>query len=228
MKESLCSERWIQCGYSCLYPNVKFGTEPHEIANQSRRRPSACRYSQEPLILVARPSITLDRMTELPRVYAFKVPPEWIDYNGHMGDFAYNIVFSRAGDGLYELFGLDPEYRQKTHCTIYTLETRTGFYRECKLGDELFVDCQVLDADEKRVHMFLRMYRNDTHDLVAVQEALIMHMRREASSPPAGTAMPHAMFEGLMALKKEHERFPRPAETERRIGIRRKTPASSN
>ena len=167
-------------------------------------------------------------MNELPKVFEIKVPPEWIDYNGHMGDFAYNIAFSRAADGVYELFGLDPEYRQKTKCTIYTLETRTGFYRECTLGDELFVDCQLLDMDEKRVHMFLRMYRQDSRELVAVQEALIMHMRREPGSLPVGAAMPRAMFEGLAALKKEHGKFPWPAETERRIGIRRKPPANQN
>jgi acyl-CoA thioester hydrolase len=166
-----------------------------------------------------------NRMGKLPEVYIVRVPSEWIDYNGHMGDFAYNIAFSRAADGLYELFGLDPKYREETHCTIYTLETRTGFYRECKLGDELSVDCQILDVDEKRVHMFLRMYRAGTEELVAVQEALIMHMRREPGSAPAGAAMPQAMFNGLAALKSEHGQLPRPAEVERRMGIRHKTAA---
>jgi acyl-CoA thioesterase FadM len=167
-------------------------------------------------------------MNGLPKVFEITVPPEWIDYNGHMGDFAYNIAFSRAGDGLYEVFGLDPEYRRKTRCTIYTLETRTGFHRECKLGDELFVTCQVLDVDEKRVHMFLRMYRKNSGDLVAVQEALIMHMRREPGAAPVGAAMPPDMFKGLAALKRDHEKFPWPMETERRIGIRRKSAASQD
>ena len=184
--------------------------------------------SHSPLILCFAPRIRLNRMNELPKVFELKVPPEWIDYNGHMGDFAYNIAFSRAGDGVYELFGLDPEYREKTNCTIYTLETRTGFYRECKLGDELFVNCQILDVDEKRVHMFLRMHRKDTHELVAVQEALIMHMRLEAGAPPATATMPQAMFEGLAALKRKHEKLPRPPETQRPIGIRRKGPAKQN
>lgn len=161
-------------------------------------------------------------MRQLPKVYEVRVPPEWIDYNGHMGDFAYNIAFSRAGDGLYELFGLDPGYRRTTNCTIYTLETRTGFYRECKLGDELFVDCQLLDVDEKRVHMFLRMYRKNDGEQVAGQEALIMHMKRKPGMPPVGTAMPPEMLKGLSALMKEHANLPRPVEAERRMGIRRK------
>src|SRR5215208_328111 len=151
-------------------------------------------------------------MSKLPKVYANRVPAEWIDYNGHMGDFAYNIAFSRAADGLYELFGLDPSYRE-----------RTNFYQECNLGDALSVECQVLDVDEKRVHMFLRMYKAGSKDLVAVQEALIMHMRREPGLAPAAAAMPQEMFKGLAALKSEHDQLPRPAETERRIGIRRKS-----
>ena len=163
-------------------------------------------------------------MSKLPEVFAIRVPAAWIHYNGHMGDFAYNLAFSRAGDGLYELFGLDARYRERTNCTIYTLETRTGFYQECNLGDALSVDCQVLDVDEKRVHMFLRMYRAGSKDLVAVQEALIMHMRDASrGSAPAGAGMPQEMFKGLAALKSEHDKLPRPAETERRIGIRHKS-----
>ena len=35
-------------------------------------------------------------MSKLPEVFHIRVPAEWIDYNGHMGDFAYNIAFSRG------------------------------------------------------------------------------------------------------------------------------------
>jgi acyl-CoA thioester hydrolase len=164
-----------------------------------------------------------DRMSKLPVVLNVSVPSEWIDYNNHMGDFAYSIAFSRAGDGLFELFGLDPAYRERSLCTIYTLETRTGFLQECKLGDELFVDCQILDLDPKRVHIFLRMYRAGGSELVACQEALIMHMRRDPGRQPVAEPMPRKMLDGLAAMREEHAKLPVPDEVIRKMGIRRKT-----
>src|SRR5690606_81464 len=69
------------------------------------------------------------RMTDLPVVFRKDVQPEWVDYNQHMGDFAYGIVFSNAGDLFLEIAGLTPEYRDRSHCTIYTLENHTRFLK---------------------------------------------------------------------------------------------------
>ena len=60
-------------------------------------------------------------MTELP-VYRAKILPDWIDFNGHLRDAYYGLVASYAVDDVMDHLGLDAAYRERTHCTLYTLE----------------------------------------------------------------------------------------------------------
>jgi len=160
-------------------------------------------------------------VSELPIVYATEVKPEWVDYNRHMGDFAYGIVFSHAGDGFMELVGLDPAYRDGTGCTIYTLESHTKFLQEVHLGDTLKVTAQLLDCDGKRAHLYLHMY-DLAGGLVAEQEQLIMHMRQTKGEGPRPEPFPPAMMEKLDAIFAVHRQLPPPPGAGRRMAIRRK------
>jgi acyl-CoA thioester hydrolase len=143
-------------------------------------------------------------MSRFSVVYRRQVPNDWIDGEGRMAPFAFNLAFSRATDDFFALYGLTPAYRDETLCTIYTLEARTTFLKDCREGDAIQVDCQLIDLDPKRTHMFLTMYRNDTEE-VSRQEALIMHMRRHPGSPPTGAPFPEAMFAGLSQTLAAHK-----------------------
>lgn len=161
-------------------------------------------------------------MTDLPIVHTVDVKPEWVDYNRHMGDFAYGIVFSEAGDGFLELAGLDPAYREATGCTIYTLENHTRFIKEVHLGDRLTTTAHLLDCDPKRVHLYLHLY-DGAGDLVAEQEQLIMHMRQAKGEPPRPEPFPEDMLAKLEAILVAHRQLPRPEGAGRPMGIRRKS-----
>lgn len=165
-------------------------------------------------------------MASLPVVYDGKVRPEWVDYNNHLGDYAYGIVFSNAADGLYELFGVDPTYREATGCTIYTLELHTTFLMEAHGGDPITVTAQILDADDKRTHLFLRMFRGMAGEQIATQEVLIMHMKRGPGMPPKGHPLPPDALAKLERLEAEHAALPWPDGVGAKIGIRRKQPSS--
>ena len=53
--------------------------------------------------------------------YRKTVLPEWIDYNGHMQDAYYGLVFSKAVDALQDDVGFDQSYRQNG---LYDLSCR--------------------------------------------------------------------------------------------------------
>ena len=42
-----------------------------------------------------------------PSVYRCGIEPQWIDYNGHLRDAYYTLVFSQAIDALMDEIGLD-------------------------------------------------------------------------------------------------------------------------
>lgn len=132
-------------------------------------------------------------------VYRRTVTGEWLAGDGRMAPFAFNLAFSWATDDFFALYGLTPAYRDQTLCTIYTLEARTTFLKDCHDGEAIHVDCQLLDLDPKRTHLLLTMYRDDSGEAVSRQEALIMHMRRDPGAQPVGAPFPEAMFAGLTA-----------------------------
>ena len=61
------------------------------------------------------------RHGELLALLETRVAPDWVDYNGHMNDAAYALVFSRACDALMDKVHLDAGARKATAHTLYTL-----------------------------------------------------------------------------------------------------------
>jgi acyl-CoA thioester hydrolase len=115
------------------------------------------------------------------------VRPEWIDYNGHLYDGYYAVIFARATDEFLIRVGLDADKRAATRHTIYTLATHVRFLREVRLGAALSISVQLLEADHKRVRVFLEMHDVDRQILAATSEQLLMSIDQsdgEARSAP--------------------------------------------
>jgi len=85
------------------------------------------------------------------------VVTDWVDYNGHMNDAAYAIVFSRSVDALMDRVGLDAAARKRTGQTVFTLQMMLHYFKEAKEGDMLAVSCQLLEHDDKRMRLWLDM-----------------------------------------------------------------------
>ncbi|MDN5917469.1 MAG: thioesterase family protein [Pseudonocardia sp.] len=47
------------------------------------------------------------------------VRPEWIDYNGHLSEPYYVLVFGDATTALMDRVGMGPDYRTGTGCSLY-------------------------------------------------------------------------------------------------------------
>ncbi len=124
-----------------------------------------------------------------------KVRSEWIDYNGHMQDAYYSLVFSSAVDAFQDEVGFDWAYRQKTGCTIYLVEEHKFFLREVKENDLLEVNIALLDLSEKLFHLHCSMYENKT--AVAVSELMEMHVKQRPS--PHSVPIPETILSNLSA-----------------------------
>jgi acyl-CoA thioester hydrolase len=120
-----------------------------------------------------------------PCIYNTPVAPEWIDYNGHLRDGYYTVVFSSAIDALMDQLGLDEGYRQRTNCTLYTLELHVHFLREVKQSDALEIRVRVLGADRKRLLAALDMYTGGSAEAAASAEFMLLHVRQGATSAAA-------------------------------------------
>src|SRR5580700_5373345 len=85
------------------------------------------------------------------------VVSEWVDYNGHMNDAAYALVFSRATDALMDRVGLDAAARKASARTLYTMQIMLHYLKEASEGAALSVGCRLLEHDDKRMRVWLDM-----------------------------------------------------------------------
>ena len=101
---------------------------------------------------------------------------DWIDYNQHMSEGYYGLVFGFATDEYLLRIGFGATYRSNTKGAFYTVETHISFVDELALGTELHVHTSVLGGDELRLHLFHELIRSDDAVVAATQESLLLHV----------------------------------------------------
>ena len=152
-------------------------------------------------------------------LHSERVRRDWIDYNGHMHEAYYVLVFANATDALYDHLGMGAHYREKHKASIYTLESHTNFLREVGVRVPLRVTTQVLGVDDRRMHVFHAMYSGETRDLLATTEVMLLHVDTGGAEVRA-SPFPRAVAERLEGVMEEHSQIARPEQTGRVISLR--------
>jgi len=137
-------------------------------------------------------------VTELP-AYRAQIEPAWIDFNGHLRDAFYGLVASFAVDEVMDHLGLDAAYRERTRCTLYTLEEHLNFLHEVKSSDDLSVTTLILNFDAKRIQIGCRFLCSRLGDSVATAEMLLLHVHQ--GEKPTVAPFPDAVIAKLEAFK---------------------------
>lgn len=154
--------------------------------------------------------------TAAPMVLAhMQVLPGWIDYNGHMTESRYLFASSETCDAFLRNIGADMDYVKSGH-SYYTAESHILHAGEAKLGDKLTGSVQVLAADEKRLHLFIRIEHEGA--LVASVEQMLLHVDMAAGR--ACPAKPEVLAR-LMPIATAHAALERPDTAGRHVGQRK-------
>ena len=158
-------------------------------------------------------------MTDKLLTFEGQVIKDWIDYNGHMNDACYVMVFSKAIDRMMDIVGIDAESREKHQISIYTLQSMIHYLQEVGLGEPLRVEAQILDSDNKKLRVFFTMLHGDSGEEVAAMETLLLHIdmsqHRAAPFLPQNQAI-------VDEIRRSHSKLPIPKLAGRSIEIRRK------
>lgn len=110
--------------------------------------------------------------------YTDTVRQEWIDYNGHMSEAFYVLLFGYATDHAMEALGMDAEYRNTTGNSLYTVEAHIRYLAESVLGDRITVTTTIADTGMKKLHLAHEMSVGGQE--VATEEVLGVHVNIEA------------------------------------------------
>jgi acyl-CoA thioester hydrolase len=104
------------------------------------------------------------------------VRPEWVDYNAHMSEAYYVLVFGDATDAFYDHVGMDEGFRRRANVSIYTVEAHIRYLLEAPEGLPLRIGTRVLEYDQKRVRLHHAMLRETDGQTLAVTELIALHL----------------------------------------------------
>jgi acyl-CoA thioester hydrolase len=150
--------------------------------------------------------------------YRSAVLPDWVDYNGHLRDAYYLLLFSLATDALMAQLGLDEAGRAATGHSLYTLECHLNFVQEVKLGQQVEVRTQILGHDSKRLHLNHSLHLLDEAPLLAASEQMLLNV---ATAAARATPFAEPVLSRVEALARAHQGLPAPRFAGRAISLAR-------
>jgi len=167
-------------------------------------------------VVPATAAASLDGRTPAPlALMQREIPPDWIDYNGHVTESRYLELFADATDALLRYVGVDAAY-VGSGASYYTVETHISHLGQLHAGDRVQVRTQILDWDEKRLHLFHTLARAGEEAPVATGEHMLVHVDATAGRASAAS---DGVRDRVSALAEAHAQLPRPARAGRRIGL---------
>ena len=104
------------------------------------------------------------------------VKEEWVDLNGHMNMAHYVSAFDDGSCPLFDYLGLGWGYTARGQGSIFVGSSSIDYKNELFRGDSLRMETVLLDFDERRVHVFQKMYHEEKGYLAAEAEFLFLHV----------------------------------------------------
>jgi len=155
------------------------------------------------------------------RTFECDVPVDWIDFNGHLNEARYLECFSYGSDALMQLIGCDQAYI-KSGKSYFTVETHIQHLGEVGLGEPIFVETQILQAEGKKLHVYHFLFHDQGDgqdpDLLATGEQMLLHVDLATRK----TSMPEPeLLEKMRHYGDLHKALPVPDGVGRGIGQHR-------
>lgn len=145
--------------------------------------------------------------------YQTPVLEEWVDYNGHLRDAFYLLIFSYATDAFMAEIGVDPIRDQHS---LFTLECHLNYLHEVKRDALVQVRTQVIAHDRKRLHLHHSLMLADESAPVAVTEQMLLHVDLNG---PRSADFNATTVHRLNSVIEQQTHLPAPSHCGRTIGL---------
>ena len=149
----------------------------------------------------------------------YKVKPEWIDHNGHMNVTFYLEAFDHNIGDFFRSLGLTKEYRRRESVATYCGDFHIHYIRELFEGTPIEISCQLVDFDEKRIHLCQSMYNAEEGYLAAESEVIYLHVDALARKV---APMKSDLFDRVKVVYEAHKILGRPSQRGRTIAIKKR------
>ncbi|MBP5142492.1 thioesterase family protein [Pseudomonas chlororaphis] len=140
--------------------------------------------------------------------YTTRINPDWVDYNGHLRDAFYLLIFSYATDALMDQLGMDSNHREASGNSLFTLELHLNYLHEVKLDTEVEVRTQIIGHDRKRLHLYHSLHKVGDDLELAGNEQMLLHVDLAG---PRSAPFSEPVLNRLRAIAAEQADLPAPA-----------------
>lgn len=148
--------------------------------------------------------------------YKTTIIPDWVDYNGHLRDAFYLLIFSYATDALMDQLGMDSNNREASGNSLFTLELHLNYLHEVKLGAEVEVHTQIIGHDRKRLHLYHSLHLVGGEKELAGNEQMLLHVDLAG---PRSAPFSEPVLDKLRNITAQQSDLPKPAFIGRVIGL---------
>ncbi|WP_095050252.1 MULTISPECIES: thioesterase family protein [unclassified Pseudomonas] len=148
--------------------------------------------------------------------YQTTIIPDWVDYNGHLRDAFYLLIFSYATDTLMDRLGMDSNNREASGNSLFTLELHLNYLHEVKLDTEVEVRTQIIAHDSKRLHLYHSLHKVGDEQELAGNEQMLLHV--DLAGPRSATFSADTLSR-LQSIVAEQKDLPAPAYIGRVIAL---------
>lgn len=136
-----------------------------------------------------------------------RVDPAWIDHNGHMNLAYYHVLFDHGVDEACLMIGIGPEYVATRKSGLFAAEAHVHYRRELLVTMPVRATVQLVDYDDKRLHLWTELRHAEEGWLSATCETMLLHVdlgTRKVSTFPAD------IIANIATMKAAHSGLPRP------------------
>ena len=148
--------------------------------------------------------------------YQTTIIPDWVDYNGHLRDAFYLLIFSYATDALMDRLGMDSNHREASGNSLFTLELHLNYLHEVKLDTEVEVHTQIIGHDSKRLHLYHSLHKVGDEQELAGNEQMLLHVDLAGPRSAPFSADTLSRLQSIVAEQKD---LPAPAYIGRVIAL---------
>jgi len=153
---------------------------------------------------------TVSDIRQLPIAYQRRIPPAFLDENGHVNVQYYLQLMEQGVKHFYQQAGLGDIYARADVYGNFALEQHIRYFAEILQGETVTVHMRLLELKPKRSYIMGFLVNSSQEKLAAVVElvALNVAMAQRRAAP-----YPAEAYAALQAFLREHSRLAWPAPT---------------
>jgi acyl-CoA thioester hydrolase len=149
--------------------------------------------------------------------YKTPILVDWVDYNGHLRDAFYMLIFSYATDAFMDRIGLSSDNRDATGHSLFTLEAHINYLNEVKLRELVEVHTQIVAHDRKRLHLYHSLHKAGAVEALAASEQMLLHV--DLAAGPRSAPFSEPVLNALLEIVATQKDLPAPGYVGRVIGL---------